>query len=160
MPEIMTCSHCKEKIKANPRLKGNQKYCKKAECQRERKRIWQQEKMKNDKDYRDKQIIYIKQWRKKNPWDQCMSKYRDENPEYEKINRQKQRKRNQTRREREKSAKIVEMDSLSLTSIKTNTYEMRPFHWDSTGKIVEMDSLMVELKPIQPLSFKQPAFRG
>jgi len=159
MWEIIICCHnCMEKIKANPRLKGNQQYCNKAECQRERKRLWQKEKMKNDKQYRDKQNIYIEQWRKKNPWDQCMSKYRKENPEYEKMNRQKQTKRNETRREREKAAKIVEMDSLTLSLIKTNTYEMKSFQKDSTGKIVEMDTLMVQLKQIQPLSLGQPAF--
>ena len=87
-----------------------------------------------------------------------MSKYRKENPEYEKMNRQKQTKRNETRREREKASKIVEMDSLTLSLIKTNTYEMKSFQKDSTGKIVEMDTLMVQLKQIQPLSFGQPAF--
>ena len=87
-----------------------------------------------------------------------MSKYRKENPEYEKMNRQKQTKRNETRREREKAAKIVEMDSLTLSQIKTNTYEMKSFQKDSTGKIVEMDTLMVQLKQIQPLIFGQPAF--
>ena len=87
-----------------------------------------------------------------------MSKYRKENPEYEKMNRQKQTKRNESRREREKAAKIVEMDSLTLSQIKTNTYEMKSFQKDSTGKIVEMDTLMVQLKQIQPLIFGQPAF--
>ena len=160
MPEMITCIHCKEKIKANPRLKGNQQYCNKAECQRERKRLWQQEKMKNDQYYKGKQIDITKRWQEERHWDKYMSDYRQNNPEYVKINRQKQTKRNKTRREVEKAAKIVKVDSLLATPGRTNTYEMTRLNYDSSGKIVKVDSLMVELKPIQPLSFGQPAFGG
>jgi len=161
MPEIIICSHCKEKIKANPRLKGNQKYCGNPDCRRERKRLWQQEKMKNDKDYKGKQIYNKKRWQNKRHWDEYMSDYRQDNPEYVKINRQKQTERNKTRSQREKeekAAKIVKMDSLLASPEKTNTYEMTRLKRDSSGKIVKMDSLMVQLKQIQPLSIGQPVF--
>lgn len=160
MPEMITCIHCKEKIKANPRLKGNQQYCHKAECQRERKRLWQQEKMKNDKDYKGKQIGIIKRWQEKRHWDKYMSDYRSDNPEYVKMNRQRQTKRNKARSQREKDAKIVKVDSLLVSSSKTNAYKMTSYRMGLAGKIVKVDSLMVELKPIQPLSFGQPAFGG
>ena len=163
MPEVMRCSHCKQEIKSNPRLKGNQKYCDKSDCRRARKRLWQNEKMKSDKDYKRKQIDNTKRWQKKRQWDKYMSKYRQDNPEYVKINRRKQTERNKTRCQREKeekTAKIVKMDSLLASPVKTNTYEMTRLERDSRGKIVKVDTLMVELKQIQPLSFRQATFMG
>ena len=163
MPEIITCCYCKEKIKANPRLKSNQKYCCKYDCRRERKRLWQNEKMKSDEDYKRKQIDNTKRWQKKRQWDKHMSQYRQDNPEYVKMNRRKQTERNKTRSQRgkeEKAAKIVKMDSLLANPVKTNTYEMTRLARDSRGKIVKVDSLMVELKQIQPLSFRQTTFMG
>jgi len=163
MSQTITCCYCKEEIKTNPRLKGNQKYCGKSDCRRARKRLWQYEKMKSDQDYRGKQIDNTKRWQKKRHWDNYMSGYRQNNPEYVKMNSQKQTERNKTRSRRgkeEKAAKIVKMDSLLASPVKTNTYEMTRLARDSTGKIVKVDSLMVELKQIQPLSFRQATFRG
>jgi hypothetical protein len=156
----MTCCHCKQEIKANPRLKGNQNYCGKLDCRQARKRLWQQGKMKNDQNYRVKQIDNTKRWKKKRHWDKYMIDYRRDNPEYVKMNRQKQTKRNKIKSQREKAAKIVKMDSLLASPEKTKTYEMTRLQRDSSGKIVKMDSLMVELTQIQPLSSRNFVISG
>ena len=82
MPEIMTCSHCKEKIKPNPRLKGNQQYCNKTDCQRARKRQWKHEKIESDEGFRHKQIEYVKQWQRERPSHRYMHDYRLNHPDY------------------------------------------------------------------------------
>ena len=154
----MICCHCKQKIKANPRLKGNQQYCSQADCQQARKRRWKNEKIKSDDDFHQKQMDYVNQWRRQRPSHQYMNDYRQKNPDYVEVNRQKQRRRNEIRRQREKQEKIVKVDALLPTPVKINTYEMTSFSKDSSGKIVKVDTLMVQLKQIQPLSFRQPAF--
>jgi hypothetical protein len=54
--------------------------------------------------------------------------------------------------------KIVKMDAVEASPQKTNTYEMTSFQRDSTGKIVKMDTLMVQLKQIQALSMRRAGF--
>jgi len=66
MVRIVTCSCCRRKVVANPRVK-NQRYCGRAACQRERKRRWQQGKMATDPDYRANQREAQKSWRQRNP---------------------------------------------------------------------------------------------
>ena len=115
MPEEITCCCCKQKIKANPRLKGSQRYCGKPECRKARRRLWQYERMHKDGSYNSKQRGLVKRWRKGKPADKYMSEYRQNHPGYVADNRQKQTRRNLTRREREKmlmGEKIVKMDSL------------------------------------------------
>jgi hypothetical protein len=46
------CDHCKRKFTPHPAVK-KQRYCKSADCQRARKRMWQKEKLKKDPDYRE-----------------------------------------------------------------------------------------------------------
>jgi hypothetical protein len=159
--KTITCCCCNQEVNANPRLKGNQQYCGKSECQRARKKLWQHEKIKSDEDYKEKQTGYIKRWRREKPFYQYMSQYRNNHADYVESNRKGQQQRNENRRQREKilkGEKIVKMDALSPDSIKTNTYEMTSFHKDSTGKIVKMDTLMVQLRQIQSVSLRQPVF--
>ncbi|MGA9295101.1 MAG: hypothetical protein WCE54_16140 [Ignavibacteriaceae bacterium] len=160
MPEIIKCCHCREKVKANPRLKGNQEYCSKDDCQRARKRLSKQERTNRDELFRKKQIEYGKQWRKEKPSHKYMAQYRRDHPDYVQKNRQKQKKRNETRRHREKTAKIVKVDTLLATPRKTKTYQMTSFSRDSSGKIVKVDTLMVQLKQIQSLNSGERAFGG
>jgi len=157
MLKTMRCCFCKEEIKSNPRLKFNQHYCHKKECQRARKRVWQHEKMENDEGYRQKQAGYIKLWRKGKPFYQYMIEYRKNHPEYVKKNRKRQKQLNERRKET-KGSKIVKMDTLVIDPLKTKTYEMIQYSKDRTGKIVKMDTLMVQLKQIQGLSIPDPTF--
>lgn len=154
MMKILTCKNCKEKVKPNLRLKGKQEYCSKPECQRARKRKWQREKIKNDEGYKKNQTALVKRWREVYPWHSYMRKYRKTNPDYEEENRQKQKRRNEKRKEREnnpEAAKIVKMDALSVSREKRSLYRMCPVKMDSSGKIVKMDTLYVELKQIKGL---------
>ena len=66
MVRIFTCSCCRRKVPANPRVK-NQRFCSRDACQRERKRRWQQAKMATDPDYRANQRQAQKSWRERNP---------------------------------------------------------------------------------------------
>ena len=162
MLEEITCYCCGEEIKANPRLKGYQLYCSKAECQRARKTDWKNKKMLSDEGFRKKQIGHIKQWRREKPAHQYMSSYRQDHPEYVEMNRQKQRERNSALRDQNqgKVEKIVKVDALILSPTRTNTYQMTSFRKDCLGKIVKVDTLMVQLKQIQAFSFPNPAFIG
>jgi hypothetical protein len=159
MLKTIICINCKEKIEANPRLKGKQKYCGAAECQRARKRLWKHERNQNDESCRKKQIDYLVRWRRAKPVYQYMRDYRQKNPEYVAINRQKQQQRNKISRQREKAAKIVKVDALLSNPLKPSTYEMTRYDRDSSGKIVKVDTLMVQLKQIQALSLSQAGLR-
>jgi hypothetical protein len=66
MAKSFTCSCCRCKMSANPRIK-NQRYCGKEGCQRERKRKWQLNKMASDSDYRANQQDAYRAWRERNP---------------------------------------------------------------------------------------------
>jgi len=154
MLKTIICCNCKEKIKGNPRLKGNQQYCGASECQRARKRLWKHEKNQNDESYRKKQTDYLAHWRKAAPFYQYMRDYRQKNPEYVALNRQKQPQRNKRSRQREKEAKIVKVDALLPNPLKPKTYEMTCFERYTSGKIVKVDTLIVQLKQIQAHSLR------
>jgi hypothetical protein len=87
-----------------------------------------------------------------------MHDYRLNHPDYVEKNRQKQRGRNQTKRESEKETKIVKVDALLPSPAKTNTYQMTSFGKDSKGKIVKVDTLMVQLKQIPQFNFGKLSF--
>jgi hypothetical protein len=71
----------------------NQEFCSAAECQRERKRLWQRKKMAEDSDYRRDQAAAQKIWNKANP--DYWRNYRADHLEYAERNRQLQKERNQ-----------------------------------------------------------------
>ena len=86
--QCQACGHPFTPRSQNP----NQKYCTNSECQRERRRRWQQKKRRDDADYRDNDTRASKAWAAENPayWKQ----YRDENPGYAERNRNLQQSRN------------------------------------------------------------------
>ena len=75
----------------------NQNYCTNSECQREHRRRWQQQKRRDDADYRDNDARASKAWATENP--EYWKRYRDENPAYAERNRNLQQQRNQNLRE-------------------------------------------------------------
>jgi hypothetical protein len=85
------CVVCGRDYEPNPRV-PKQAVCPDALCQRERKRIWQQQKRQTDPAYRDNQRRCAKDWaqRHSNYWDG----YRDANPDYVESNRTLQQVRN------------------------------------------------------------------
>ena len=145
MQTTFICKHCGEEKPANPRLKGNQKFCSDAACQRARKADWHTRAMATDALYRAQQLDCLKQWRKHRPLDHYQRQYRQKHPEYVEDNRKKQRIRNQKRRKTQEI--IVKIDALDR--LKSDTYLMTPFTMDASGKIVKMDTLLVELKSLQ-----------
>lgn len=89
--ETKTCNACGCTFTPRPQ-NPNQKYCTNAECQRERRRSWQQQKRRDDADYRDNDVRASKDWATENP--EYWKQYRDENPAYAERNRNLQQQRN------------------------------------------------------------------
>jgi hypothetical protein len=85
----------------------NQKYCSKPECQRERRRRWEQAKLADDPAYRENRLNSQKKWRGRNP--DYWRNYRKKHPEYVKRNRKRQKVRNA--RSRNKSRLVAKMDA-------------------------------------------------
>ncbi len=77
--ETKTCNACGCTFTPRPQ-NPNQKYCTNSECQRERRRRWQQQKRRDDADYRDNDVRAAKAWAIENP--EYWKQYRDENPAY------------------------------------------------------------------------------
>jgi hypothetical protein len=89
--ETITCNACGCTFTPRPQ-NPNQKYCTTSECQRERRRSWQQQKRRDDADYRDNDVRASKGWATENP--EYWKQYRDENPAYAERNRNLQQQRN------------------------------------------------------------------
>lgn len=93
--ETKTCNACG--CTFTPRHQNpNQSYCANSECQRERRRRWQQQKRRDDADYRDNDVRAAKAWATENP--EYWKRYRDENPAYAERNRNLQQQRNRNLR--------------------------------------------------------------
>lgn len=97
------CAHCGKQFTANPRVK-NQRYCSEKECQRARKRKWQQERLLSDPDYKANQRDCWRNWHKLHPG--YYKTYRDRHPQNRERNRLLQRYRNSRMRSRGMIAKM------------------------------------------------------
>lgn len=139
------CVSCGDVFSPNPRVK-KQQYCKKAVCQRARRREWQSRKMATDRDYRDNQRDAQRRWRKEHP--DYWRRYRQRNKEYTRRNRELQKVRNQRRDLRESSVTeavetIAKMDALTASqSISSGIYRL--VHLDNRG-IAKMDVLLAKI---------------
>lgn len=65
MPNVV-CISCGWSFSLRPQS-PRQKYCSKAECQRERRRLWAKEKLRSDPDYRANQLAAQRAWHARNP---------------------------------------------------------------------------------------------
>lgn len=149
MQRTFICTCCGKQKAANPKLKGNQRYCGDPECQKARKAAWQRQKMASDPAYRANQKECQKNWRNHRPLHQYQTQYRHNHSDYVERNRQTQRLRNR-KRDQTSSDLIVKMDA--LTNINTNTYLMTPIQKTRAGKIVKMDALLVQLSVLQQVN--------
>lgn len=86
------CEACGRLFTPRPQT-PHQAYCCSPECQRERRRRWQEQKRRVDPDYRDNDVRVSKAWATENP--EYWKRYRDDNPTYAERNRNLQQKRNQ-----------------------------------------------------------------
>ncbi|HJW53983.1 MAG TPA: hypothetical protein VJ577_01795 [Burkholderiaceae bacterium] len=133
------CAACGHSFRPHPRV-SNQAYCSAPECQRERRRRWQRDKMQSDPDYRDNQARAQQAWGERNP--EYWRRYRETHPEYVERNRAQQRQRNVDRTE----VGIAKMDaSGSLLLVPSGIYELRLV--DASG-VAKMDALRVTITVI------------
>ena len=117
MSHSKRCNHCRCFYRPNPRVK-NQKYCNKKLCQRYRKTLWQQVKMRTDPDYRANQRDCQRSWYKRHP--DYWRHYRKKHPIYTHQNRLLQRVRNSIRH---RVDNIAKMDALKpVSSLNPGTY--------------------------------------
>lgn len=133
------CPVCGEPFVPRPQVK-NQKFCPKGECQRERKRRWQQIKLQTDPAYKADQREHAKKWADLHP--NYSREYRAKNPVYANQNRSKQKNRN----EKCRVALIAKMDvSKPVSKAPSGIYRLT--HIDASG-IAKMDAWIVELNLI------------
>lgn len=133
---LKRCFACADAFEPSGRVLA-QNYCSRPECQRERRKLWQREKRRCDRDYRENQLQCQRRWREAHPdyWQQ----YRAEHPGYVERNRQQQHVRNAGRR----VGAIAKMDAIaSGTSPLSGTYYLRPV---ARGAIAKMDALLVRI---------------
>lgn len=133
--DLTRCKGCKRKLKKC--TQANQQYCSSVECQRERRRRWQQAKRNSDPDYRDNQLRAQQAWLKRNS--SYWSEYRSAHPEYRERNRKLQYERNSKRKKNE----IAKMDAPSpKNQVSSGTYLLTPVRGKSIAK---MNAWTVEL---------------
>ncbi len=78
MDGMISCAHCGCLFVPNPRVK-NQRFCKKEECQRARKRKWQEEMLAKDPDYKANQRACQIDWHRRHP--DYYKNYRRDHPD-------------------------------------------------------------------------------
>ena len=122
----------------------DQKYCSKRECQRERRRRWQRQKLKEDPDYRANQAAAQRRWRERHP--EYWRRYRQSHPAYTERNRKQQLQRNRKRGQGVTSPSppaIAKMDAYEAqTVVASGTYRLIPV---AGGAIAKMDAYLVQI---------------
>jgi hypothetical protein len=133
------CAACQKVFEPHPHVPAQQ-YCSAPDCQKMRRRRWQQHKLKSDPDYRDNQARAQRQWQQDHP--DYWRTYRQGHSDYTARNRNQQRQRNQKRRQPQ-SLEIAKMDAYRAASDPiSGTYWLVPV----SGKgIAKMDACLVEL---------------
>lgn len=134
---IRSCVACGQAFLPRPQIQ-QQCYCSAKNCQRERRRSWQRDKLKHDPDYKDNQVRAQKAWSKRNP--EYWRKYRETHPEYVERNRTRQRDRNA----RLQNAAIAKMDASTLEiPFPSGIYSLSLV---TAGAIAKMDVWIVEIR--------------
>jgi hypothetical protein len=110
-----TCVCCGGRIRRNPKVK-RQRYCSRVECQKARRKVWQQQKLEKDEDYRRNQGAAQRRWREAHR--EYWRGYRERHPDYVCRNREFQRERNRRRPKalaqcEEDCKKIAKMDAFA-----------------------------------------------
>lgn len=122
----------------------DQRFCSKPECQRERRRRWQRQKLKADPDYRANQAAAQRRWRERNP--DYWRRYRQSHPAYTERNREQQHQRNRKRGRIAASPSapaIAKMDVCrAQMGFASGTYRLIPV---SERGIAKMDAYLVEM---------------
>jgi hypothetical protein len=133
------CKACGQLFQPHPQV-PSQTYCSAPECQRERRRLWQQKKRREDPHYRENGSDYSKVWSAGNTgyW----KRYRETHPDYADRNRSLQQNRNQLLRQ----AEIAKVDA-STVIIPFQSGRYRLVHIAADG-IANEDVWIVEITVI------------
>lgn len=133
---IRRCLACGDSFRSRPQV-PDQSYCSKAQCQRERRKLWQRERREADDDYRDNQDRAHKKWLANHP--DYWQRYRAANPQYVEKNRSQQRVRNAARN----AGPIANMDlTPSVSPVTSGTYRLS---LAQAEEIANMDAWIVEI---------------
>ena len=133
------CPICGKQFVPRPQVQ-QQQICSSAECQRERKRRWQQAKRQTDPAYNIGQREHAKKWADLHP--NYSRNYRAKNPDYVERNRAQQKIRNTKRCD----ALIAKMDvSRPERLVPSGIYRLTPV---DASKIAKMDAWIVEISLI------------
>lgn len=128
------CAHCGHPFEPRPQV-PDQAFCSVPDCQRARKRQWQQAKIQSDPDYRINQRAAQQAWSQRNQ--DYWRNYRDAQPEYEQRNREQQRARDQGR-----NRNLAKMD---VCDLPTGLYRIT--HYPALPR-ENGDSWVVEITPV------------
>lgn len=140
--QIKYCAACGESFPIRAQ-KPNQTYCSQPDCQRVRRKKWQQEKLKSDSDYAENQARAQQAWSKRNA--EYWKNYRTAHPDYVEQNRKMQHARN-ARATLEKGGGIAKMDvSEERSALTAGLYQLKQI--DAAG-IAKMDVWTVELRVV------------
>lgn len=138
------CAACGERFTPCRHI-SNQRYCSRPECQRQRRRRWQREKLRRDADYRANQAAAQRGWCARHP--EYWRQYRKNHPQYVERNRAQQRERNPRRglgATSPSSSGIAKKDVYDDKSIVTSgTYRLIPV---SGAGIAKRDVYLVKLQ--------------
>lgn len=130
------CNACGVSFLPRPQA-PTQAYCTQPQCQKERRRLWQQAKRRSDPDYLSNQARAQKAWARRNP--DYWKSYREENAAYTRRNRKQQRERNA----RDTQALTqTEVPSLAALPLPSGLYQIRRIDGESGRK---MDVWIVQL---------------
>ena len=133
---IKRCLACGDAFRSRPQV-PDQSYCSTAECQRERRKVWQRERRRSDNDYRDNQARAQKKWLLSRP--DYWKRYRAAHPEYAENNRAQQRTRNAARA----AGLIAKSDaSMPISPLVSGTYRLSPAQAE---EIAKMDAWIVRI---------------
>ena len=137
------CAAC-EDLFSPRRNVPDQRFCSKPECQRERRRRWQRQKLKEDSDYRANQAAAQRRWRERNP--DYWRRYRQSHPAYAERNREQQRQRNRKRSQPATDPSPSEFAKMEVyeseTAVPSGTYRLIPV---AVEKLAKMDAYLVEM---------------
>lgn len=122
------CTACGQAFRPSPKV-PRQSYCSDPDCQRERRRLWQQARRRSDPDYLDNQEQAQRAWSKRHP--DYWRAYRAAHPDYVDRNRQLQSERN----EKKPPPAIAKMDEFTIPILlPTGIYHLEPIRGTGIAK--------------------------
>ena len=130
------CLACGRPFQPRPQV-PEQNYCSAQDCQRERKKLWERDRRRNDPDYRKNQASANLAWSRKHP--DYWREYRRANPQYTERNRAAQ----QTKRTARLAPAPAKMDvSEIVAALGSGLYRLTKLHG---GGVAKMDSWLVRI---------------